>query len=149
MSSITYSAELRPDAVLRRIVLLSGSIFGVAGVVLILTLPLPAAALISGSGAWLVSCVWELVKTRRGYVLCRRLRVSANGDILQLDPDGVWHAARLLSGSVLLSRIGWIRLENTRGQKYAELVRGECRESDDWRRLQVIWRHIGATPRSC
>ncbi len=28
-------------------------------------------------------------------------------------------------------------------------LRGECRRSLNWRRLHVIWRHIGATPRSC
>jgi hypothetical protein len=82
----------------------------------------------------------------RGHALCRRLRMSAGGELLLLDPLGNWHTARLLPGSVLLRRIGWIRLETGIGQRCAELVRGSCRESDDWRRLQVIWRHIGATP---
>jgi len=62
----------------------------------------------------------------------------------RLDADGNWHPARLLPGSMLLRRVGWIRWDDGCGRQYAELLRGRSRESDDWRRLQVIWRHIGA-----
>ena len=146
MSSIKYSAELRPDALLRRVVLVSGMAFAVLGVVLILTLPLHAAALIAGSVGWLLLCARELVVAGRGFSYCCRLRIAMDGDILLLDPDGVWQPARLLSGSAVLRRVGWILFETSEGRQFAELVRGRCRESDDWRRLQVIWRHIGGTP---
>ena len=146
MSSIKYSAELCPDALLRRVVLVSGMVFAVLGVVLILTLPLHAAALIAGSVGWLLLCARELVVVGQGFSYCCRLRIAVDGDILLLDPDGVWQPARLLSGSAVLRRVGWILFETSEGRQFAELVRGRCRESDDWRRLQVIWRHIGGTP---
>ena len=146
MSSSKYSAELCPDVLLRRVVLVSGMGFTVLGVALILTLPLHLAALIAGSVGWLLFCARELVIAGRGFSYCRRLRIAEGGDILLLDPDGVWKAARLLSGSAVLRRVGWILFETSEGRRYAELVRGRCRESDDWRRLQVIWRHIGGTP---
>ena len=149
MSSSTYSAELYPDAVLRWLVLFSGSIFGAAGIALILTLPLHWLLLVAGSVGWLTLFVSELVGMSRGFVRCCRLRMTPDGEILLLDPEGNWHAARLLPGSVLLRRVGWIRLKIEQGQQCAEPVRGSCRESEDWRRLHVIWRHIGATPRSC
>jgi len=146
MSSIKYSAELRPDALLRRVVLVSGMVFAVLGVVLILTLPLHAAALIAGSVGWLLLCARELVVAGQGFSYCCRLRIAVDGDILLLDPDGVWQPARLLSGSAVLRRVGWILFETSEGRQFAELVRGRCRQSDDWRRLQVIWRHIGGAP---
>jgi len=146
VSSSTYSADLNPDPALRRVVLLSGAGFCAIGVSLILAMPLHPAVLIAGSGGWLALCARELIMTVRGYALCCRLRMLVGGELLLLDPLGNWQRARLLPGSVLLRRIGWIRLETGIGHRGAELVRGSCRESDDWRRLQVIWRHIGATP---
>ena len=146
MSSSTYSADLHPDPAMRRIVVLSGAGFCGIGVALILAMPLQPVVLITGLGGWLALCAWELIKMYRGYALCRRLRMSVGGELLLLDPLGNWHTARLLPGSVLLRRVGWIRLETGIGHRCAEPVRGSCRESDDWRRLQVIWRHIGATP---
>lgn len=145
MSSSKYAAELNPDALLRRWVLLSGAGLAAVGVALILILPLHRAALFGGSVAWLLLCARELVTAVRGFSCCRRLHVSAGGELLILDPDGVWQRARLLSGSVVLRRIGWLLFEMSDGRRFTELLRGRCRESDDWRRLQVIWRHIGGT----
>lgn len=146
MSSGRFSAELHPDTQLRRIVLLSGAGFALLGVALIMTLPLHPAVLIAGSIGWLLCCARELVVACRGFANWHRVRISVGGEVLLLDAEGAWHPARLLSGSVLLRRVGWILFETSHGRRCAELVRGRCRESDDWRRLQVIWRHIGGTP---
>lgn len=145
MSSSKYAAELHPDALLRRWVLLSGASLAAFGVALIVTLPLHPAVSFGGSVGWLLLCARELATAGRGFSHCRRLRVSAGGELLMLDPDGEWQRARFLSGSVVLRRVGWILFETSEGRRFAELLRGRCRESDDWRRLQVIWRHIGGT----
>jgi hypothetical protein len=129
---------------LRRIVLWSGVLLGIVGVVLVFSTRLPAAWLIAASAAWLLVSGWELRRICLGYARCHRLRLSAGGEMWRLDADGNWRPARLLPGSVLLRRVGWIRWDDGRGRQYAELLRGRSRESDDWRRLQVIWRHIGA-----
>ena len=129
---------------LRRVVLWSGALLCVVGVALILSTQLPGALQIVACVTWLLFSGWEMRRIRNGYVRCRRLRLSAGGEMLWLDTEGNWHPAQLLPGSVLLRRVGWIRWDDERGRQYGELLRGKCRESDDWRRLQVIWRHIGA-----
>lgn len=146
MSSSTFSAELQPDCTLRWIVLLSGAGLAGIGILLIVTLPLHAAAIVTAAGTWLALCAQELVRIRRGFALCRRMRIAPGGSMLLLQADGQWRTARLLAGSVLLRRAGWLLFETQDGHRCAELLQGRCRESDDWRRLQVIWRHVGATP---
>ena len=144
MSSTAFSAVLVPDRTLRRIVLLSGLTLMCIGIVLILKLPLHPAILATGTIAWLLLCASELRNLARGFQRCRLLRVTANGAIRLLDANGDWRAAELLPGSLLLRRIGWIRVSDSAGRTSVEPVRGHCRESQDWRRFQVIWRHIGS-----
>ena len=146
MSSSTYSAELQPEVALRRTVLLFGIGLYAVGVVLILTAPLHLAAKILGSSGWLFLSLREFLRLRRGFSRCCRLRVTVGGGLSLLDSGGNWQTARLLPGSVVLRRVAWIRCKTEQGYHCAELARGNCRESEDWRRLQIIWRHIGGTP---
>ena len=143
MSSSKYFADLPPDAGLRRLVELSGIVFATLGTLLLLTLPLHPGATIPGAVAWLSFFSWEFILLRRGFVSCHRIRVMADGGIRLLGADGSWRTARLATGTVVLRRYAWIRCRTEPGQYCAELVRGNCRESEDWRRLQVIWRLIG------
>lgn len=149
MSSSAYSAEIGSDETLRRIVLLSGVGAAVIGFALILVLPWhPSLRLIVSSG-WLGLLFLELYKIRCAYRRYCALRVDSHGNAWLKDRAGEWHGARLLAGSVLLRRFGWIRLASVDGGACAELVRGHCRDSAAWRRLQVVWRHIGAAGLSC
>jgi len=125
---------------------MSGGFLGTIGFVLILMLPVHTLVLLLGSAAWLLVSAYELREIRRGFARCRRLRVTADGGILLLDSSGDWQPGRLLPGSILLRRIGWLRVTDSKGLINVELLRGNCRESHDWRRFQVIWRHIGGTP---
>ena len=145
VSSSIFSAELHPDLRLRRAVLLSGAGFAGIGVLVIVSMRLHPLALVAASGCWLVVCSWEWRRILCGFSECQRLRFMADGAVMLLDPNGHWHPARLLPGSVLLRHAGWLLLEAGRGRRFAEPVRGRCRQSNDWRRLQVIWRHVGAT----
>jgi len=113
---------------------------------MILLLPVHFALRVAGAVAWAVSSGIELVRLQRAYSRYVGLRVGHDGAMyLRKTGDG-WQVARLLPGSVLLRRTAWIRVQSERGEVFAELLRGECRHSPSWRRLQVIWRHIGATP---
>ncbi len=67
----------------------------------------------------------------------------ADGSLRVFGANGGWYTARLATGTVVLRRYAWIRCRMEPGRYCAELLRGNCRKSDDWRRLQVIWRHIG------
>lgn len=148
MSSTVYFAEIHPDPLLRRIVLASGLGLALAGLPLILILPVPLALRVIGSIVWLTVAASELARTRLAWNACQAMRFFADGTIDVLIPGQVWQRASLLSGGVLLRELGWIRLGVTlpAGQKLVlgEFLRGNSRESADWRRLQVIWRHIGA-----
>jgi len=88
--------------------------------------------------------VLELRKLSRAWLACQRLRFHSTGEIQVLDATGRWRAGRRVSGGVMLRKIGWIRLRNHAGLTFGELLTGDPRTSHDWRRLQVIWRHVGA-----
>jgi hypothetical protein len=60
-----------------------------------------------------------------------------------------WVSGELLSGSIVHRRFAWIRVRSNCGLLITEFLRGDARASPEWRRLQVIWRHIGAQTRSC
>ena len=149
MSSNAFSAELAADPVLRHLVLLSGVCLNVAALVVILLLPVHAAVTVGAAILCIVYGVHEQVRMRRAYRRFSRLRMSCNGELRVLDRQGEWQPGILLAGSVLLRRVGWIRVRTDAGFVFAELVRGHCREHPDWRRLQVLWRHVGAVPVSC
>lgn len=144
MSSNKYSAELNPDKTLRRLLLVCGIGLGIIGEFLIVALPIHAAAKVLGCGVWLALAVREHVALLRGFQGPGRLRIGVGGSLQRLYFDGLWREGRLLPGSIVLSRLAWIRYEIKGGVRSAELLRGNCLESHDWRRLQVIWRHIGA-----
>jgi hypothetical protein len=97
---------------------------------------------------WLALAACELSRARHAWYSCQALRFFADGTVAMLIPGQTWQPASLLSGGVLLRQLGWIRvsvvLPNGRKLVLGDFVRGDGRKSADWRRLQVIWRHIGA-----
>tara|TARA_R110002096_G_scaffold163266_1_gene330664 strand:+ start:12049 stop:12378 length:330 start_codon:yes stop_codon:yes gene_type:complete len=88
---------------------------------------------------------YELRRLRRGFRLCREIRLANDGSALLLDEDGQWVAASLRPGSLVLSRLAWLRLRTAHGVLVTELIVANARAGQDWRRLQVIWRHIGGS----
>lgn len=149
MPSTAYSAELRPDLSLRRFVFCSGAVLGVLGVIAAVTLPWPPPWRAAATVFWVGAAAWELARLRCAWQDCRGLRIFADGSATTLGRDGEWRPVTLLADGVLLRRWGWIRLRTGSGRVFAEPVRGACRNSHDWRRLQVIWRHVGAEGGSC
>ena len=144
MSSNSYSASLTPDPWLRIVVLTSGRLLIAAGLALLLTLAIDVVLRAAGCLVWVVIGRFELRRLTQGFEACRVIRIDSSGEITILDSDDNWVPARLLTGSVLLRKLGWMRLQDQSGQIILELIRGDARQSQDWRRLQVIWRHIGA-----
>ena len=149
MSLHAYSAELHPEPRLRRLVLASGIMLFIAGLLLILRLPVAATYRSAIAVFWLALNAYEWFSNRRAYARFGILRIDAEGRIECRNGDGAWQAHGLRSGSIVLARFAWLRLTAADGLRYAELLYGDARESDDWRRFQVIWRHVGATRRSC
>lgn len=144
MSSRQYSAGIRPDPRLRRAVLVSGVLLFAAGILLTAALPLAGGLRVLLAIGWCGYSARELIATWRAYSNSGELRIEADGRLLCRDRDGAWQPAQLHAGSIVGARYAWLRIAVGQGPRYAELVRGDARKSEDWRRFQVIWRHIGA-----
>ena len=117
---------------------------GLVGLVVILGLAAPLPMRLAGAALWTAVVAGQMARLHLGWVSCLALRVFADGSVAVLGPDGAWTPGRLEPDGVLLRRWGWIRLRAGSGHPFAEPLRGSCRESREWRRLQVAWRHIGA-----
>ena len=85
---------------------------------------------------------WVLISSAHKQYSC--IRIHSDGAVELRDKDGNWQAATIASGCVVLQQLAWLRLKPASGGRYYELLRGNSRESKQWRRLQVIWRHLGA-----
>ena len=146
MSSNSYSTCLTPDPWLRIGILTSGRLLVAVGLVLVLTFELDAAMRAVICLVWVAGGRYELVQIERGFESLTAIRLSSGGEIAILNNDQEWLPVTLQTGSVVLRNIAWLRLRAANGDNFVELLRGDARQSQDWRRLQVIWRHIGASP---
>ncbi len=129
---------------MRRRVLLAGAVLSLAGLGLVPLLPVSALQKAVLASAWLFFSGREWQAFWRGYAGGGALHIAADGQVRRKCRDGHWQRARLCPGSVVLPRLAWLRLDPPGMRPYAELVSAAGQESEDWRRLQVIWRHIGA-----
>lgn len=141
MSSTTYWAEIRPDLPCRRLVLIAGSLLALAGVPVILSLPVGPWPMLLLQGFWLAWSGRELVLLWRAQRRCSGYRLAAGGE-LQIWGAGGARPASLMPGSVVLHEIAWLRIRDEQGRVWGELIRGKHRESEEWRRFQVIFRHL-------
>ncbi|HSM30110.1 MAG TPA: hypothetical protein VK854_05365 [Woeseiaceae bacterium] len=129
---------------MRRLVLLSGALLFIAGLAFVPVLAVAAGLKAVLAITWTCLCGYEWLAFRRGYAASRALRIAAGGHVERQCRDGSWQPVRLCAGSVVLSRFAWLRVAPPGAWPYSELLSAASHESEDWRRLQVIWRHIGA-----
>jgi hypothetical protein len=115
-----------------------------AGLALILVLAVEVELRAAGCFVWVLIGRFELRRLEQGFDACKAVRIHSSGEAMILCNDDNWVPARLMTGSVLLRRLAWIRLKDQSGRIFVELISGDARQSQNWRRLQVIWRHIGA-----
>lgn len=144
MSSSTFSAAIRLHSRLRLIVLISGCMLALTGVGLILLLPfaglsLPLKAIVAA--VWTICSGRELLTHWRAYGRWSVLTLHANGATELLGKQESC-AARVLPGSIVLPDIAWLRIRAENGDIWGELVAADARESEEWRRFQVIFRHL-------
>ncbi len=145
MSSNSYWSCLTPDPELRLLVDVAAQLLIAAGVAIVLTMSIGVLPRFGAALACLGLGRYELRRLRRGFRLCREIRLANDGSALLLDEDGQWVAASLRPGSLVLSRLAWLRLRTAHGVLVTELIVANARAGQDWRRLQVIWRHIGGS----
>ena len=144
MSSKAYSASLTPDPWLRIIVLISGRLLIAAGLVLILTLEFGVAIRATGGILWALLGRFEMRRLQRGFDSCTAIRIYSDGEIAVQNECQEWVPGRLQTGTMILRRFAWMRVQTASGSRIMEPLQGDARVSEDWRRLQVISRHIGA-----
>ena len=142
MSSVAYEARLRANNTLRQIVLVSGGVLSLSGAIVILNWPFNFAWRAGMTLAWFAFSCRELAVLRRAYMAFSYMDVGMHGAITLGRYSKSPVSAELLPGSVLLSHVGWLRLQAADGTRFAELVAGNPRKNKDWRRMQVIWRHL-------
>jgi hypothetical protein len=131
---------------LRRLVLGSGLLLSVIAIPVISTLGLTVMVRAVLAAAWLSVFARQWWFLRRAYAQNGILRVDAKGRVQCQCSAGEWAPLEILPGSIVTNDWAWLRLGQADGPDYAELLRGDARQSQDWRRFQVIWRHVGATP---
>lgn len=151
MSSAAYEAELVPDDSIRLGLLFFAGSATLAGLLLISTLPVAAPMKAAVGLLWLLAGAAEIAAFRRGMSRICRIRICCDGSVLGVDRAGATQSLRLLPGTVVLDRFGWLRLRFDDGLRYGEMLAGNAAENEQWRRLLVIWqqrRLFGGPPRS-
>ena len=140
VSSGEFYCDLIPHRRLRRLPLLSGCAALLIGAVLIVRMPLPGLLRYPFCLAWLAFCVYEIQTYSRTAAALRVLRIRADGTVDGRLQDGRWQRLQMLPGSIVLSRIAWLRLRLPDGRNYGELLRHSAGDGRQWHRLQLIWR---------
>ena len=143
MSSSTYSAEIAADEQLRRVVLSVGLALALLGALIIIWLPTSLTARVPGLIGWFYWSGRELLTYWKVYARWSVFKVAADGTI-DVQGEGRHATARVLPGSLVLAELAWLRMRADNGDQWGELIAGNHRESEEWRRFQVIFRHLNA-----
>jgi hypothetical protein len=144
VSSNRYSSTLKPDPWLRILVLTSGRLLIAAGLVIILILDIAADLRALAGALWIVAGRYELRVLQRRFDALIAIRLFSDGSVAVLNEHEEWQPGQCQSGCIVLRKLVWLRLRTADGTRFTELLCGDVRRSHDWRRLQVIWRHVGA-----
>jgi hypothetical protein len=144
MSSAPSVTDLRPDLLWRSLLLALVSLMHLAGMMLLLLLPLPTGVLALLAFGWARMCVHDWRNQLRAYGRVAAIRVQATGHIESIGPYGNAEPVRLLGGSFVLPRVAWLRLEFADCSRYGELLVGDRCLDSAWHWLQLNWRQHGA-----
>jgi hypothetical protein len=110
------------------------------GTLLVLGLPLRPELKFVLACLWLVRCLLEMRSRVKALSRIDRIRICPTGSLEAVSGNGKVESLMLLSGSMVLSRVAWLRFRLDDGLQYGELLLGNPRRDEQWRRLQLIWR---------
>lgn len=131
------------------LLLVSAFLALILGVTIVLSLPVDAKLRAIGAFCWCFMAGIEIRHISSAHKRYSRLRVLAGGRVELYDSDDSWKSSAIGRNSVVLARLAWLDLRLADGGRYRALLRGDARENEQWRRLQVICRHLGTEPRNC
>jgi hypothetical protein len=144
VSSARFETELVPTALSRRFLVALSAGATLTGTILILGMPLLPGPTAAFAALWLSACLLEIRAQFCGMRRIYRIRIDSDGNLLGQSQDGRIEPLQLLSGSVVLTRVAWLRIRFTDGVQYGELLTGNPYTDRHWRRLQLIWRQRGS-----
>ncbi len=146
MSSRAYVAELGPEPAMRRVLAVSAALAYLLGIATIFNLAIDARLAALGALIWSLhgGAQWFLIAS--AHKRFQRLRIHSDGTAELLGAGGDWHRATICKDCIVLPGIAWLKLALAKGGSYCELVRRESCGNEQWRHLQVIWRHLGTVP---
>ena len=111
------------------------------GGIVILDLPISVASRSVTVAGWFFWTAGELLTYWRVYGRWLAYSLSADGEVRAFGRRENC-TAKVMPGSIVLAEVAWLRLQAENGDKWGELVAGKHRESEEWRRFQVIFRHL-------
>lgn len=114
-----------------------------SGFVLIIRLPVAAWIRLGLAIVWIASQVWQIGKLSRGAARVRAIRLGPDFASV-VDRRGREEPVQIMSGSVVLPRLAWLRLRLSDGSHYGELLRSNPARDRHWRYLQILWRQAPA-----
>ena len=135
----TLEVDPRARCLLRRVALL----LYLAGLWLVAGMPLAPAIKVLLGLAWSADVTLQLARLRR---LARRLvavRADEGGGLCGAGPAGESFPLALLPGSIVASRLAWLRLEFPDGCRHAELFLARHAEAGAWHRFRLVARLAG------
>jgi hypothetical protein len=88
---------------------------------------------------WLADCLRELKNLHSGNKQLRELVLDSMGNVAAIDVQGDRHELTLLSGSMVLPGLAWLRLRFGNGRCHAELFTGRQLGPETWHRLRLLW----------
>ena len=140
-SSARFETNLTPEPRLRRLVLLCGFLAALTGTLIISFMPIYWALRIPLALVFIGESCRELRRLNRGAARLQQLRLDAAGNVLGLGPGGQVEPLALLSGSIVLEKLAWLRVRFADGLEHGELFRPNPGTDPEWQHLQLIWRH--------
>ena len=139
-SSKRFEVLIRPDPLLRRVVLISGGVCALTGASLLATASLPYPLRFVLSLLWLADCWRRLRAQVAGHRAVTAVRLAADGKVAVISPLGRARPASLVTGTVLHQRLAWLRLRRPGGGYHGEALRRTWLGETDWHRLCLIRR---------
>lgn len=109
------------------------------GFALLIHLPIAPWARLGLAILWLVSQSREISRLARGAGRVKEIRIGKAAATV-VDRQGREEPVRILSGSVVLPKLAWLRLRLPDGLICSELLRGDPASNKQWRHLQILWR---------
>ena len=122
----------------------SGCAALLVGLMLLMRLPLSLPIRLFFCAFWLFGGIRELGRQSRGFDRIKLIRLNV-GEAIVFDRQGTLAPVQIMSGSVVITRLAWLRLKLPDGLICGELLRGDPAVCEQWRHLQILWRQgLGA-----